>query len=132
MMPTIKHPFKYNPLDISSIYLWDEKRRLYLEIPNADPSFGPISLEEYDFIRKTLRKYAFKTDTTTIMAARESLADLIAQSKTEKKSLLHHQRKAGSRARDLGEHPKTSKKQDATDPEKKIERREPEEFDIEL
>ena len=131
-MGSFKHQFKYNPLDISCIYLWDKKKNQYVEIPNADPEFGPISLEEYDFLRRTLKKNGFKTDTATIMKARESLADLIGQSKTEKKSLLRQQKKAGSRERNLGMHPKTSKNQKESPQEKNIEPRIREDYKVEV
>lgn len=130
-MATFKHKFKYNPLDISCIYLWDEAKKKYVEIPNANPEFGPISLEEYEFLRKTLRSHGFKTDTATIMQARESLADLIGQSKAEKRMLLRQQTKAGSRGKDLGPHPKTSQEQKDEPQDKNIERI-PEEFEVEV
>jgi len=132
MTGSFKHQFKYNPLDISCIYLWDEKKKQYVEIPNADPEFGPISLEEYDFLRRALKKNGFKTDTATIMQARESLADLIGQSKTEKRALLRHQKKAGSRERDLGMHPKTSQEQKESPQKEIIEPRIPEDFEVEV
>jgi hypothetical protein len=132
MKGSFKHQFKYNPLDISCIYLWDEKKKQFVEIPNSDPEFGPISLEEYVFLRRTLIKNGFKTDTATIMKARESLADLIGQSKTEKKALLRQQRKAGSRERDLGMHPKTSQNQKEGPQEKNIEPRTREDYEVEV
>jgi len=131
-MDSFKHKFKYNPLDISCIYLWDEKKNQYVEIPNANPEFGPISLDEYDFLRKTLKSHGFKTDTATIMQARESLADLIGRSKAEKRVLLRHQKKAESRKRDLEIHPKTSQEPKERSPEKKIEKHIPETYEVEV
>ena len=103
-----KLKFKIDPRDIHSIYLCDENKNEYIEIQNADPEFGHISLEEYIYLRKVLRRNGFTLDTATIMSARESLADLIAGSKKEKEALVKKQKRAGMRGRDLAGEPSAS------------------------
>lgn len=108
MMSGPKFKFKIDPRDISSIYLCDEGKNEYIEIQNADPEFGHISLEEYIYLRKVLKRNGFNLDTATVMSARENLSDLIIGSRKEKAALVKRQKKAGMRARDLAGEPTVS------------------------
>ena len=130
-MRSRKFKFKVDPRDISSVYLYDERAKIYIQIPNADPAFGPISLEEYEYLRKILRRNGFKEDTAAIMEAHEHLADLIKGSTAEKRRLLNAQKKARSRADNLAEQPGTSQNTEESCEEKK-EPWVPKDFEIEV
>lgn len=106
--PDKKFKIKVDPRDISSVFLCDAQKHKYVQVPNASPEFGPISLEEHYYLKRILRRNGFKSDPETIMKAHEHLADLIAGTVKEKKRLLREQKRAASRGRDLGEQPKTS------------------------
>ena len=131
-----KFKFKTTGINIHSIYLFDEINSKYIEIPNADPEFCDISLEEFELIKDVLKENEYPIDTTTIMKAREDITDFIRGSKAKKRQLIRHQKSKRRREQDLNDQVPVSM-QNSENPEETLEQDNektwtPTKFEIEL
>jgi putative transposase len=99
---------RYDPRDLSRIWLWDDEARLYLEVPFRDKTRPPISLWEVKHAKKLLRDDSKNsTNEELIFQTVERMRKLVAQESELTKTARRQQQrqKAWEKAQKAGKKP---------------------------
>ena len=76
-----KFIFRRDPRDISVIYFWDPELKEYFDIPYANGNNPPISLWDYNYALKNLKKNDIKlVDETSIFSSHNKLQNIVDES----------------------------------------------------
>ncbi|MDX6766877.1 MAG: Mu transposase C-terminal domain-containing protein [Candidatus Methylacidiphilales bacterium] len=84
--------FRYDPRDISEIYLWDEKNSRYHPIPYRNTGLPPISLWELQAVRRRLREKGLTQDDESVIF--NTYKELRRQISTSEKATKRARRQA--------------------------------------
>jgi len=78
---------KYDPRDLSRIYVFDEREKLYLEIPAVAQKYtAGLSLWKHSVIRAYARKEYEKVDMAALGESMQRIRDIIAEGRARQKS----------------------------------------------
>ncbi|MGK9251810.1 Mu transposase C-terminal domain-containing protein [Paenibacillus humicus] len=77
---TVSVRFKYDPYDMSTIFVYDEPNRRYLEVPNTDQAYSKGLTEfSHDCILKRLRHANSRASQLALAQAKEKLMEEVAK-----------------------------------------------------
>lgn len=88
---------RYDPRDLSRIWLWDDQARLYIELPFRDKTRPPVSLWEVKNAKKTLREDSkSSTNEELIFQTVDRMRKLVEQEAERTKSARRQQQRQKS------------------------------------
>jgi putative transposase len=90
----IKHEFRYDPRDLSSVFFYDPDLDEYFKVPYRNLSHPSISIWEVKAIKKKLRELGEPVDEERIFRALEEMNRIEEQAITEKKKIKAQRTKA--------------------------------------
>lgn len=89
-----KFLIRRDPRDISVVYFWDPDNRVYHQIPYSNPGWPPMSIWEFQAIRRRMRAEGQDArDTDAIIRARRNQNSIIEQAQKETKRVRREAQK---------------------------------------
>ncbi len=111
--------FRYNPRDMSVIYVLDPSSKTYFEVPSCNPEYTKgLTLYQHRLVRKMARIRAKRNPSVVeMLRERAELQKLVSQSKRSRKL---RDRKWAGKVGQLPESNSAGSKQQQTEPEQKV------------